>query len=175
MGRDAAHEDDEDWKRKRHCFKRVPTRNGDADALMYLDSASRFQNINVLGFKPADVRYGEASNLRSYGNFVQTRAEASSLLECYAECSRCSSNFVQTSAESSSLLECYAECSRNSSKKTKASRKTQRLCMGEYMMAPASPLRVGTRLKQGWCYCQCMVSWQRNTGMADRGVKRVLL
>jgi len=71
-----------------------------------------------------------SQQFKSYGNFVQTRAEASSLLECYAECRRCSSNFVQTSAESSSLLECYAECSRNSSKKTKASRKTQRLCMG---------------------------------------------
>jgi hypothetical protein len=32
-------------------------------------------------------------------------------------------------------------------KEEKASRKTQRLCMGEYMMASASPLRVGTRLK----------------------------
>ena len=50
MGRDATHEDDEDEKRKRHCFKRVPTRNGDASAFMYLDLASRFQNINVLGF-----------------------------------------------------------------------------------------------------------------------------
>ena len=50
MGRDAAHEDDEDEKRKRHRFKRVPTRNGDAGALIYPDLASRFQNINVLGF-----------------------------------------------------------------------------------------------------------------------------
>jgi hypothetical protein len=50
MGRDATHEDDEDEKRKRHRFKRVPTRNGEAGALMYLDLASRFQNINVLGF-----------------------------------------------------------------------------------------------------------------------------
>ena len=47
MGRDATHEDE---KRKRHRFKRVPTRSGEAGALMYLDLASRFQNINVLGF-----------------------------------------------------------------------------------------------------------------------------
>jgi hypothetical protein len=33
-------------------------------------------------------------------------------------------------------------------KEDKASRKTQRLCMGD-MMTLASPLRVGTRLKQG--------------------------
>ena len=38
MGRDATHEDE---KRKRHRFKRVPTRNGEASALMYLDLASR--------------------------------------------------------------------------------------------------------------------------------------
>jgi hypothetical protein len=50
MGRDARHKDDEDEKRKRRCFKRMPTRNGEADALIYLDLASRFQNINVLGF-----------------------------------------------------------------------------------------------------------------------------
>ena len=50
MGRDAAHEDDEDEKWKRNRFKRVPTRNGDAGALTYPDLASRFQNINVLGF-----------------------------------------------------------------------------------------------------------------------------
>ena len=93
-------------------------------------------------------------NFRSFGRSFRMRQklnEWASNLKSYG-------NFVQTSAESSSLLECYAECSRNSSKKTKASRKTQRLCMGEYMMAPASPLRVGTRLKQGWCYCQCLVS-----------------
>ena len=66
MGRDATHEDDEDEKRKRRCFKRVPTRNGDAGALIYPDSASRFQDINVLGFsqqmfvmeKPASKSYG---------------------------------------------------------------------------------------------------------------------
>jgi hypothetical protein len=50
MGRDAAHEDDEDRKRKRHRFKRVLTRNGEASALIYPNLASRFQNINVLGF-----------------------------------------------------------------------------------------------------------------------------
>ena len=42
MGRNATHEDDEDEKRERHRFKRVPTRNGEAGALMYLDLASRF-------------------------------------------------------------------------------------------------------------------------------------
>jgi hypothetical protein len=70
MGRDAAHEDDEDEKRKRHCFKRVPTRNGDAGALIYPDLASRFQNINVLGFsqqmfvmeKPASKSYGYSAS-----------------------------------------------------------------------------------------------------------------
>ena len=41
MDRDAAHEDDEDEKRKRHRFKRVPTRNGEASALIYTDLASR--------------------------------------------------------------------------------------------------------------------------------------
>ena len=102
MGRDATHEDDEDEKRKRHRFKRVPTRNGEAGALMYLDLASRFQNINVLGFSQPMFVMGKPAS-KSYGNFVQTSAESSSLLECYAECSRCSSNFVQTRAESSSF------------------------------------------------------------------------
>jgi hypothetical protein len=59
MGRDAAHEDDEDEKRKRHRFKRVPTRNGDAGALIYPDLASRFQNINVLGFSQPMFVMGE--------------------------------------------------------------------------------------------------------------------
>ena len=59
MGRDAAHEDDEDEKRKRHRFKRVPTRNGDAGALIYPDLASRFQNINVLGFSQQMFVTGE--------------------------------------------------------------------------------------------------------------------
>jgi hypothetical protein len=39
---------------------------------------------------------------------VQTRADASSLLECYAECSLSYAKIVQTRAESLSLLECYA-------------------------------------------------------------------
>ena len=77
MGRDAAHEDGEDEKRKRHCFKRVPTRNGDASAFMYLDLASRFQNINVLGFSQ-QMFVTEKPASKSYGNFVQTRAESSS-------------------------------------------------------------------------------------------------
>jgi hypothetical protein len=61
MGRDAAHEDYEDEKWKRHRFKRVPTRNGDAGALTYPDLASRFQNINVLGFSQPMFVYVEAS------------------------------------------------------------------------------------------------------------------
>ena len=47
----------------------------------------------------------------SIAKIMPTRAEASSLLECYAECSLSYSKIMPTSAEASSLLECYAECS----------------------------------------------------------------
>ena len=68
MGRDATHEDDEDEKRKRHRFKRVPTRNGEAGALTYSDVTSRFQNINVLGFSHLILSHTDktAEKLKGY-------------------------------------------------------------------------------------------------------------
>ena len=47
----------------------------------------------------------------SYEKIVQMSEKASSLLECFSECSLSYAKIVQMSEKASSLLECFSECS----------------------------------------------------------------